>query len=124
MERHMMTVSIAALLALSSACGGKTEGSEPGGASSTVPREDACFLSGAEWTCRTSLGDSLAYPECTTEIASGGSCSDQTVDTTNPTMPAHITPGDCFNCASGGAGTVWQCSSSTWQVSGHYSCSP
>jgi hypothetical protein len=70
-----------------------------------------------------SLGINLS--QCQTGTAAGGSCQqDETVQTTNTTLPATITgpAPNCFDCSGGGTGTEWTCGSGGWEAAGVYSC--
>jgi hypothetical protein len=68
-------------------------------------------------------GAGFYLSHCPSGVGSG-TCtdSDQTVDTGNPQHPAHISNGDCLQCASNGLGTFWSCVSGGWQAQGVYSC--
>ncbi len=73
----------------------------------------------------TGKGEVRVLPQCQPGVAAGGSCpQEQSVDTTNTTLPAHVTvpAPDCFDCSGGGTGTEWTCGSGGWEAAAVYSC--
>lgn len=115
-----------AVLALLAACGETTKAAGP----PEGPPEGTCATDGSAWSCVANDagasqdgGGTLFLAHCPSGVGSG-SCTggDGTVDTTNPNQPAHISNGDCLQCASNGLGTFWSCVSGTWQAQGVYSC--
>jgi len=106
------------------ACGGKTEvGGKPVG---------SCTFASGEWTCTSTDVDAAAtspqtLPACPGNVGAGGVCAtgDNTVDTTNPTVPAHYGNAawpPCFGCTSNGLGVVWTCTSQGWEAGDVLSC--
>lgn len=114
------------------ACGGKT--GAPGLPSG--PPEGTCSQHGGLWSCvaddagasqdagsSEEAGGAFFLTQCPSGVGSG-SCteSDQTVDTVNTSVPAHIIDGDCLECATNGLGVYWRCVAGNWQARGVYSC--
>ena len=108
-------------------CGGKAGGSTEG-----PPKgpPETCSTSGGVWSCATDDagitqdgGAPFFLSQCPSGVGSGVCMdTDQTVDTGNPAQPAHISHGDCLQCASNGLGIFWSCVSGSWQSQGVYSC--
>jgi len=120
-----VSARIVVVLAVLAGCGGKAGVGTPQG-----PPEGRCSASGSLWSCvadDAGASPDGATPTLLSDCPPGvgtGSCTggDQTVGTSNPTQPVHITNGDCLQCASNGLGTYWSCPSGSWQAQGVYSC--